>query len=52
VPDAQSGAVEGHHDVLRESNPGGYGAFYDQPEATINSAAEGIIDGLYGSESK
>jgi hypothetical protein len=52
VLDGQTGAVEGHYDVLRESNPGGYGVFYDQAEATINAAADGVVDGLYGSGSK
>ena len=47
VVDANTGALIGHYDVLRESNPGGYGAFYDQDSATVQSAAEGVVDGLY-----
>jgi len=48
VLDAQSGAVLGHYDVEREANPGGYGAFYDQVQATIDETAEGVVNGLYG----
>lgn len=48
VLDGQDGTVVGHYDVLREANPGGYGAFYDQAEATIQAAADGVVDGLYG----
>lgn len=48
VLDGQDGTVVGHYDVLRESNPGGYGAFYDQTQATVESAADGVVDGLYG----
>jgi hypothetical protein len=47
VIDLQNGAVIGHYDVQRRSNPGGYGTFYDQGEATIDQAAKGVIEGLY-----
>lgn len=33
-------------DVERSSNPGGYGAFYDQEQATIEETAKGVLDGL------
>lgn len=48
VLDGQDGTVIGHYDVLREANPGGYGAFYDQVQATIEATADGVVDGLYG----
>jgi len=48
VLDGETGAVIGHYEVLREANPGGYGAFYNQVEATIDAAADGVVDGLYG----
>ncbi len=35
-------------DVKREANPGGYGAFYDQAEATIDAVAQGVVDALHG----
>lgn len=47
VVDVQSGTVIGKFDVQREANPGGYGAFYDQAQATIDAAAQGIADGVY-----
>ncbi|WP_169545123.1 DUF4410 domain-containing protein [Novispirillum itersonii] len=47
VVDVQSGAVIGRFDVQRNSNPGGYGAFYDQSQATIDEAAEGIANGIF-----
>ncbi|CAA7617825.1 hypothetical protein [Magnetospirillum sp. SS-4] len=48
VFDVASNALVADYDVRRESNPGGYGAFYDQEEATIREAAEGIVKTLYG----
>ncbi len=48
VSDAHTGATIGKFNVERDSNPGGYGMFYDQAQATIDAAAEGIVDGLYG----
>jgi len=40
-------ALAGPH-AKREANPGGYGAFYDRAQATIEAAAEGVVDGLHG----
>lgn len=48
VDDAHDGNVIGRYDVTREANPGGAGAFYDQAKATIDAAAAGVIQGLYG----
>jgi len=48
VLDGRNETVIGHYDVLREANPSGYGAFYDQAQATIDAAAAGVVDGLYG----
>lgn len=47
VVDIQSNSVIGKFGVQREANPGGYGAFYDQEQATIQAAADGIADTLY-----
>lgn len=47
VLDAVSGATLGHYQVDRSSNPGGYGIFYDQGQATIEQTAKGVIEGLY-----
>lgn len=33
-------------EVERSANPGGYGAFYDQKEATIEAVADGIAEAL------
>lgn len=46
INDAQSGASLGSYTVQRSANPGGYGAFYDQTQATINETAEGILNGV------
>jgi uncharacterized lipoprotein YmbA len=35
-------------DVRRESNPGGYGAFYNQEAAMLTATAEGIVAALSG----
>lgn len=35
-------------DIVRESNPGGYGAFYDQKAATIDTVADGIAEVMSG----
>jgi hypothetical protein len=48
VVDLKSGQTIGHYDVQRRANPGGYGTFYDQAEATIDQGAKGVIEGLYG----
>jgi len=48
VVDEQDGKVIGHYSVDRDSNPGGYGAFYDQEQATVDEAAKGVIAGLAG----
>lgn len=34
--------------VVRESNPGGSGAFFDQKQATVDETAKGIVEALYG----
>lgn len=34
-------------DVQRSANPGGYGAFYSQTNATIDAVADGVADVLY-----
>lgn len=47
VIDASGGNVIGHYEVQRRSNPGGYGMFYDQAQATITEGAKGVIEGLY-----
>jgi hypothetical protein len=49
VIDASNGNVLGQYTVQRAANPGGYGAFYDQAQATIDGAADGVLEGLYGS---
>lgn len=41
-----SGVVIGEFDVNRESNPGGYGMYYDQEQATIDETAKGIAETL------
>lgn len=43
--------VRSKFDVARSSNPGGYGAFYDQEVATIQAVAEGIVNALFGEQS-
>jgi hypothetical protein len=35
-------------DVQRSANPGGYGAFYSQTNATIDAVADGVADVLSG----
>lgn len=35
-------------DVQRSANPGGYGAFYSQTQATIDAIADGVADVLGG----
>jgi hypothetical protein len=35
-------------DVQRSANPGGYGVFYDQKAATIDSVADGVVEVLGG----
>ena len=35
-------------EVLRSANPGGYGAFYSQTNATIDAVADGIVEVLSG----
>jgi hypothetical protein len=46
--DVESGQQVGDFAVDRESNPGGYGAFYDQEKATIGTVAEAIATQIYG----
>jgi hypothetical protein len=48
VLDAQTGGIIGQFDVQRDANPGGYGVFFDQDQATIDSLAEGIVAALFG----
>jgi len=43
-----TGAALADFDVVRESNPGGYGAFYAQKAATIDSVADGITEFMSG----
>jgi hypothetical protein len=42
------GAIVADFDVVRASNPGGYGAFYDQRAATVDSVADGIVEVMSG----
>jgi len=51
VLDSGTGQTIGRYEVKREANPGGYGVFYDQAQATIEAAADGIVEGLYGASS-
>lgn len=44
----EMGAAVADYDVVRASNPGGYGAFYDQKAATIDSVADGIAEVMSG----
>lgn len=48
VATEQNGQSVADFRIVRESNPGGYGAFYDQKQATIGETAKGIVDTLYG----
>jgi Domain of unknown function (DUF4410) len=43
-----SGETMADFDVVRSSNPGGYGAFYDQKAATIDTVADGVADVMSG----
>jgi hypothetical protein len=42
------GGVIADFDVQRSANPGGYGVFYNQREATIDAVADGLIEVLSG----
>jgi hypothetical protein len=48
ILDVQSGALIGKFDVKQETNPGGYGMFFDQTQDIIDAAAKGIFDGVFG----
>ena len=48
VLDAESGAVIGKFDVKRDTNPGGYGMFFDQTQDIIDATAKGIFEGVFG----
>jgi hypothetical protein len=39
-------------EVARSANPGGYGAFYDQTEATIAAVADGVAEALMSQKVK
>ena len=43
-----SGKTISDFDVQRSANPGGYGAFYSQTNATIDAVADGVADVLSG----
>jgi hypothetical protein len=42
------GTKMAEYGVKRESNPGGYGMFYDQEQATIDTTADGIVQAIRG----
>ena len=42
------GAVIADFDVQRSANPGGYGVFYDQRQATMDAVADGLVETLSG----
>lgn len=44
----EAGQTIADFDVQRSANPGGYGAFYDQRNATANAVADGIVEVLSG----
>ena len=43
-----AGVTLAEFDVRREANPGGYGAFYSQTDATIDETAEGVVAAVMG----
>jgi hypothetical protein len=51
VTDA-TGKTLAQFQINRTSNPGGYGVFYDQKQATIEVVANAIVDTLAGREAK
>lgn len=44
----ESGKTVVDFDVQRATNPGGYGIFFDQKAATIDSVADGVAEVLDG----
>jgi len=50
VVDLKTESTVGKFIVEREANPGGYGVFYDQAQATIEATADGVADGLFGTK--
>lgn len=48
VVTSDAGMTLAEFDVRRESNPGGYGAFYSQTDATVDETAEGIVNAVMG----
>jgi hypothetical protein len=52
IRDAQSGAIIGTFDVKRSANPGATGVLYSQTQGTIDAAATGVAEGIYGPKGK
>jgi hypothetical protein len=48
----EQGKSVSEFDVERSANPGGYGAFYDQKDATVAAVADGIAETLGPGQSR